>query len=105
MHPKPSRELLRNSGPCAYILALAASFPCLAHKVEGMTTFDADDWMERTAPWSSGENRCALFVVNVWNPSYAHAKGWTFDLIDFAGGVDADNRLPLLEWIAAPVWP
>lgn len=105
-HPSPSRELLRQpKGNHAYILALAASFPCLEHKVVGMTKFDADEWMKRSGPWSSGEKRCALFIVNVWNPGYAKSEGWHFDLFDFIGGVDTDNRKALLMWCIDPVWP
>lgn len=100
------RSLLRQpKGNHAYIIALAASFPCLEDKVAGMTSFDADEWMERSGPWSSGEKRCALFIVNVWNPGYAKSQGWDFNLFDFAGGVDIDNRAALLAWMIDPVWP
>lgn len=102
----PSRELLRSGGPHAYILALAASFPCLADKVANWKgPFDADEWMAAAGPWSSGEKKAALFVVNVWNPGYAAKQGWTFDLFDACDSWDTGNRSAALNWIADPVWP
>jgi hypothetical protein len=91
-----------------YILSLIETFPCLREKVRGKFNdgqFDADHFMEAAGPWSSGERRCALFIVNVWDPVYAKEKGWTFDLIDACSVLDDGNRAALIAWITCPRFP
>ena len=35
----------------------------------------------------------------------ATAKGWHFDMIDFAGIATSENRAVVVEWLANPIWP
>ena len=89
------------------ILALARTFPCLEVKLRHYNPeqFDADEFHAMIGPWSSGERLCALFILNVWNPGYAKSQRWTFNLFDFVGTADPDNRQALLDWIQTPIWP
>lgn len=104
---QPSRGLFSVRGPYPYILALAASFPCLAHKVESFAwpRFDVDTWMRAAGPWSSGEKYAAAFIACVWNPGYAESKGWRFDVLEAFGTWDTGNRRAFLNWAADPIWP
>jgi hypothetical protein len=92
-----------------YILSLIETFPCLRHK--GVVKhfagrpFNADLFLETAGPWSSGERRCALFIVNVWDAVYAKEKGWTFDLFDACSVLDDGNRAAIIAWIKAPRFP
>ena len=91
----------------AYIWKLARSFPCLARKIPSNINkdFDADVFIDNAGGWSSGEIKCALFIVNVWNPSYAKSKEWRFDLFAFAGTADSANMAALQEWLSNPIFP
>jgi len=99
-----SPDELRNR---EYILALARSFPCLRSKLSHVTpeTWDVDKFVASSAPWSTGETLCALFVANVWNPGWAKEQGWTFDLMRFLGNADTGNRTAFVNWCAKPYWP
>lgn len=101
----PSREVLRASGPRAYIVALANSFPCLAGRLADPNQFDVDKWMDGAGPWSHGEKLAATFIANVWNPGYAASQDWRFDLFEACGTWDTGNRRVFLNWAADPIWP
>ncbi|MGD0814301.1 MAG: hypothetical protein ABSA83_11910 [Verrucomicrobiota bacterium] len=89
------------------ILEVARSFPCLRIKLADWhpEKFDADHFCAMMGRWSTGETLCGLFVLNVWNPGYAESRGWTFNMLDFAGTADAGNRAALIHWLERPVWP
>ena len=93
--------------PTDKILKLARSFPCLERKLCGWNPaeFDPDRFYRMMSGWSHGEQCCAMFVLNVWCPSDAKAKGWTFDLMEFADVADSEHRMPLMQWLANPEWP
>jgi hypothetical protein len=99
----------RRSSPEAYIWQLILSFPCLRGKFHGQRAcagrFDPDWLYEASGPWSHGERACVLFALNVWNPGDARAKGWAFDIFDFAGIADSENKEVVLQWVLSPVWP
>lgn len=90
------------------IWRLILSFPCLRLKFTGGPwpgPFDAEKLYGLSARWSTGERLCVLFVLNVWNPSYAKHKRWDFNLFDFVGTADDGNKEALLNWISKPEWP
>jgi hypothetical protein len=93
--------------PTEYIFQLIAEFPCLSKKMGTWrpVEFDADLFYAMLTGASHGEILCGLFVLNVWNPGYAAAKGWVFDITDFAGTATFDNRVVVMKWLADPVWP
>ncbi len=93
--------------PSEEIIALICSFPCLERKLQGWRpqVFDPDKFYAMTAGWSHGEQLCALFVLNVWNPGEAREKGWTFDLMEFAGTADVASKEARMFWLASPTWP
>ena len=104
-----SVQVLRTLGPAAYIVALANSFPCLEHKMDGLemtaATWDVDRFMEAALPWSHGERCAALFIANVWNPGYANGRGWIFDVFEAFGVWGVENRQAFIMWSVDPVWP
>ena len=93
--------------PTEKILAIIRSFPCLRGRFGQWRPkeFKPDEFWKGTAGMSHGELLCAQFILNVWNSHYAQAKGWTFDVIEFASVLDYENRLALLQWMANPIWP
>ncbi len=93
--------------PTETILTLIRSFPCLDRKLKNWNpkTFEPEQFYAMTSGWSHGEQLCADFVLNVWNPGEARTKGWTFDLMEFAGIADPDSRDALLRWLIYPRWP
>jgi hypothetical protein len=93
--------------PTEYIMQLIYEFPCLVKKVQPWIPmeFDPDKFHSMLTGSSHGERLCGLFVLNVWNPGYATSKEWHFDLIEFAGTADYENRAVVMKWLAAPVWP
>ncbi len=98
---------IRRQTPTQYILALARSFPSLEPKLRfwNPAVFDADDFYVSSRPWSNGERSLAHFVLTVWNPGYARQKGWTFDLVDVADSLGAEDRAALFQWVMRPVYP
>lgn len=109
-----SVETLRAFGPDVYILALAASFPCLADRWQNgigkkwgtdRTGFDIDKWLKAARPWCHGEKCAAYFVATVWNYSSAKGKKWKFDYVDAASVMSARNLAVINNWGASPVWP
>lgn len=117
------------------LLALAATFPCLARKMQLRLVNDSAPerapvleysrnvpWLAADAhgiyfapdkfaacigPWSTGEKYCAQFLLNVWNTSYARSKRWRFDLFDFIGtcGSSSPETEAVIAWMQNPVWP
>jgi hypothetical protein len=68
-------------------------------------TFDPDLYAETLHQCSDGENYMRLFILNVWNPSYARTKGWTFDLFAATRVLDQNNLEAIGEIIRHPTWP
>jgi hypothetical protein len=89
--------------PTAYIKALILTFPCLQGFAPAPgERFDPDEWMHAFEMASSGERQCAAFILAVWNPM---VFGDQFNLIEFAGSVDAGNRAALMAWLERPFFP
>jgi hypothetical protein len=93
--------------PAKTILALIRTFPCLEKKLRDWkpTDFDPDKLWPMMDGWSHGEILCGIFILNVWNPGYAKQKGWEFDVFDFTGVADDENRQAFTRWVHNPVWP
>jgi hypothetical protein len=93
--------------PTEYILQLIREFRCLNAKFRTWSPafFDPDKFFAMLDGASRGEISCGLFVLNVWNPGNVTAKGWSFDITDFAGTASFDNRVVVMKWLASPVWP
>jgi hypothetical protein len=101
--PFPTVELLRTRGPDAYILALAASFPCLRSKIDQIrwSRFDEALWVQTAERWSTSERHAAAFALGVWNTRHE----WRFDLFKAYNYWDDDNRAAAQHWLANPIWP
>ncbi len=68
-------------------------------------SFDPDAFFKLTRSCSEGERHMVLWLLNVWNPSYAKNKKWHFDLFDALGGLDSENRSAIVVWLNNPQWP
>ena len=81
--------------------------PWLVPKYEGSTelTFSPDIFAKSLGKCSTGERHMGLWLLNVWNPQYAHTKRWRFDLFDALNTLDQPNRHCIVEWLKYPVWP
>lgn len=79
----------------------------VAHPIRGAaeTTFDPDKFAKRLGVVSSGERHAMLWLLNVWNPTYAKSKGWNFDLFSAFSSLDGENIVGIAEWIINPQWP
>lgn len=77
------------------------------HPIRGAaeTTFDPDKFAAKLGVLSSGERHAALWLLNVWNPTYAKSKGWNFDLFAAFSSLDGENIVGIADWIINPVWP
>jgi hypothetical protein len=115
------------------LLFLATTLPCLARKMNvsivavegeqpqllnyhrnvpwleesyGLLEFNPDKFHRCIGPWSTGEIYCALFLLNVWNPSYARDKRWRFDLFNFVGTCGGGEEVDaVIAWMKNPIWP
>jgi hypothetical protein len=89
------------------VLKIARSFPALERKLSNWNPpqFDPDALYNKISGWSHGEKLCAMFVLVIWDPAGAKAKGWEFDFADFADAADSANREALIRWLANPTWP
>jgi len=47
----------------------------------------------------------AVWLLNVWNPSYAKSKKWNFDLFAALANLDSGNRQAICDWLKNPIWP
>lgn len=68
-------------------------------------TFSADKFAERLDACSKGERHMKLFILNVWNPTLASSRGWTFDMFKAMNVLDANNRAAIAWWLAHPIYP
>ena len=68
-------------------------------------SFDPDLFKKYTRSLSDGETFMVLWILNVWNPSYARSKKWNFNLFDALGTLDNGNRLAICDWLKQPIWP
>lgn len=77
------------------------------HPIRGAaeTTFNPDNFAARLGVFSAGERHAALWLLNVWNPTYAKSKGWHFDLFAALSSLDSENSFGIAEWVANPRWP
>ena len=68
--------------------------------------FDPDKFAKRyLGRCSDGQEHMVRFILNVWNPSYAQSKGWTFDLFKAMNTLDQGNRQAIAWWLEHPLWP
>lgn len=85
------------------IRMLARSFPCLGRKLEQRWQWDAPGLEKMSRKWSTGERRCAMFVLSVWNPGNFGKK---FDFQDFAGTLQGSEEMEaFIDWCRFPWWP
>ena len=68
-------------------------------------SFDPDLFRKYARSFSDGETFMVMWILNVWNPSYAKSKKWNFDLFSALGTLDDGNRKAICDWLAHPIWP
>ena len=119
------------SDPTKQLLRLAASVPVLAQKMrveisedgQSLRFFGQPPWLQphplrqeelsfdppkfayEIGAWSDGEQHAAIWLLNVWNPRWAKAEGYRFDLFAAVGTLDSFNLNAIAEWMVNPVWP
>lgn len=71
----------------------------------GEITFNADKFAQSLDASGAAERFCKLWLLNVWNPSYARLNGWDFDMITAARVLDGLNLCALGKWFANPIFP
>ena len=107
MHQTPPAK--REPTPDQQILALIRTFPCLSNRSHAWLTrtteFDPEHFHSLFAHACTVEALCARFVLNVWNPHYARAKGWNFDFLTFMIVADPLSLAALLNWMRNPSYP
>lgn len=68
-------------------------------------TFSPDIYAKTLGRCSDGEHWMRLWILNVWNPSYARTNGWTFDFFKAFRVLDSGN-LEAIAWLCQnPVLP
>jgi len=67
--------------------------------------FDPDLFFKLNRNCSDGEFYMVLFLLNVWNPSYAATKKHKFDLFAALNSLDEGNRQAICDWLQHPIWP
>lgn len=77
------------------------------HPVRGAAemSFDPDKFARVLKVCSDGERHCILWLLNVWNPAYAKAQGWNFDMLEAMGTLDEESRFGIANWMVKPRWP
>lgn len=90
-----------------YIIYLLNTFHSLEGQFKDLTpeNWNVDDFMKRTRAMTTGEKQAALFVANVWNPSYATERKWKFCAITAISTWDSQHRQAFLHWAQDPRWP
>jgi hypothetical protein len=68
-------------------------------------TFDPDRFATLLQACSDGQRHMFLWILNVWNESYAKSKGWQFDMFKAINSLDKGNRDAIARWLQHPVWP
>jgi len=71
----------------------------------GELAFDADKYAKTIYNCSDYTAHMRLWILNVWNPSYARSKGWNFDLFKALNGLDDNNRRAIAWFLRNPIWP
>lgn len=81
--------------------------PWLQPRYPGATelSFDPDLYAKTRHQCSTYTAHMRLWILNVWNPSYARSKKWKFDLMEAAGGLDSGNLNAIAWWLKHPLWP
>jgi hypothetical protein len=67
--------------------------------------FDPDLYAKTLEFKSHGERLMGFFILNIWSPSGAKQKGWTFDIFEAARVLDAENLEAIATILQAPSWP
>ena len=68
-------------------------------------TFNPEGFAQSLGVVSSGERHMMLWLLNVWNPTYAKSNGWQFDLFEAMHCLDSSNMSAITQWISSPVFP
>lgn len=71
----------------------------------GELVFDADAYAKTLHQCSDYTTHMRLWILNVWNPSYAKSKGWEFNLFQALNGLDDNNRRAIAWFLRNPIWP
>lgn len=93
--------------PREYIIQLLNTFPSLEIRYQNLApeNWDVDEFMKNTRGMTTAEKQAALFIANVWNPSYATERKWKFCAITALSTWDRTHRDAFREWAAQPYWP
>lgn len=93
--------------PTEKILNLLRTFRCLEKSFNSWRpkVFDPEEFYTLADGLPRGEKLCALFLLTVWNPSYARERGWEFNVMEFANAADDDAKAAFTVWLIQPVWP
>ena len=88
------------------LLAMQRSW-LVPHPIRGAAemTFDPVIFSRVLKVCSDGERHCVLWLLNVWNPSFAKLKGWNYDMFAALPSLDSENRLGIAEWLVNPRFP
>lgn len=78
--------------------------PWLARRGDELT-FDADRYAATLDYCSDYTRHMRLWILNIWNSSYAKSKGWHFDLFKALNGLDDGNRAAIAWHLKHPIWP
>lgn len=68
-------------------------------------TFDPDKFAARLDYVSKGQRHMMLWILNVWNSTYAERQGWHFDLFKALNTLDEGNRHAICWFLENPIWP
>lgn len=68
-------------------------------------SFDPDEYAKTLYQCSDYTSHMRLWILNVWNSSYANSKGWHFDLFKALNGLDDGNRRAIAHFLESPMWP
>lgn len=68
-------------------------------------SFDPDEYAKTLDCCSTYTAHMRLWILNVWNSSYANGKGWKFDLFKALNGLDDGNKAAIAWHLRNTIWP
>ena len=68
-------------------------------------SFDPDEYAKTLYNCSDYTTHMRLWILNVWNSSYARSQGWHFDLFKALNGLDDGNHRAIAKFLQFPTWP
>jgi hypothetical protein len=87
------------------IIALARSFPSLAHRFHnpayGLDPWDPDQLVICAVTWPPAEQQVVAFLLSVWKPGHGYGK--TFNLVEAVAHWSEGDRKALIGWALNPV--